>query len=168
MDTVLKEKTYTIKPLKKLTVGDPMYLDEINNGTATKGMKKLVVDTSVRCCKYGKAKLSLIESTEDGFTWQQLVLKIGSGSKPIMPDAYLNGQWFGKNTVKEEKDLGCDTARFYLSINDKDFGEIPTGGDGYFGFFRKYKEYYGAEIELAFDTDWHDWNEIEDMIRQLQ
>ena len=54
MDTVLKEKTYTIKPLKKLTVGDPMYLDEINNGTATKGMKKLVVDTSVRCCKYGK------------------------------------------------------------------------------------------------------------------
>lgn len=55
MEKILKEEIIDVRGTTKLTVGDPMYLENIANGTDRGCEKKLVFDGSISGAPLGKS-----------------------------------------------------------------------------------------------------------------
>lgn len=161
----VNKKRFSIKPFKKIMIGDPSYFEEMEQGSTNKFLKEITCDFKTTTCKVGSVVIK--EETSS--------LYFDNNSKPMINreinvDFYLasderqlsiyeNGKWFGKDTLKKNYDLACDTARFEMII-DNEYDEFMTGADGYYGQVKQLKQYYGLIGHLYFDGNLFSFEEI--------
>lgn len=165
METIIKEKIIPVWGTTKLCVGDPYYLISIKNGTDKGCMKDLVFDGSISAAKNGKIRIALRHYSENDIEFDMITVTIVQGSVERMLDVYLEGKYF-KDTLKEQKELGCDTACFEITTKFG-FDNFDTGADGYYGTLCKYKQHYGMMLDLSFDADLYSFDEIEERMLKL-
>lgn len=167
METIIKEKIIPVWGTTKLCVGDPYYLINIKNGTDKGRMKDLVFDGSISAAKYGKMQIALRHYYyfDSDIEFDMITVTIVQGSVERMLDVYLEGKYF-KDTLKEQKELGCDTACFEITTKFG-FDNFHTGADGYYGTLCKYKQHYGMMLDLSFYADLFSFDEIEERMLKL-
>lgn len=85
--------------------------------------------------------------------------------QPFMLDTYLGEQYYN-GTIVKNIDLGCDTAHFEIHTK---YGsdEFHTGADGYYGHLYKYKQGFGMDLNLSFDAEMFDYEEIKQRMLKL-
>lgn len=165
MEKILKEEIIDVRGTTKLTVGDPMYLENIANGTDRGCEKKLVFDGSISGAPLGKLRIRKIHCTENELEWDIIDVSVFQAGQPFMLDTYLGEQYYN-GTIVKNIDLGCDTA--HLEIHTK-YGsdEFHTGADGYYGHLYKYKQGFGMDLNLSFDAEMFDYEEIKQRMLKL-
>lgn len=153
------------KPFKSISIGDPWYfeeMDELKDATDAvqkkhlKNLKKLTVSTKPRCCKCGAVVISQEEGTFEydnrEYPIIQTIIDVYLSKDKAQLDVYLANKWYGENTVKETHELGCDTAKFDMYVDDR-FLQIHTCADGYYGVAELMKEYFGFRLRMSLDAD---------------
>lgn len=165
MEKILKEEIIDVRGTTKLTVGDPMYLDAIADGTDRGCEKKLVFDGSISGAPLGKLRIRKIHCTENELEWDIIDVSVFQAGQPIILETYLSDQYYN-GTIVKNIDLGCDTACFEIHTK---FGsdKFDTGADGYYGHFCKYKQYFGMELKLDFDGGLYDFEEVKQRMLSL-
>lgn len=148
--TMLKMKFN--KPFTKITIGDEMYLDEIEKGTDTGCEKELVFDEKFRGIKFGKIKIEEIQWSEGKYDGIIYKVTIAAAPEEKIVDTYINDKWYGEKTKNISHELGCDTASFIIETN-YGYEEFRTGADGYYGYADKFKTPYGVLITLELFED---------------
>lgn len=154
----IKKKRFTIRPFKQVVIGDPSYLEELPTHPDYKRLvfMRKALPTAKRLAW---AELSLVEiNYEDprilqpGTEWQLQFISArrGAGCRDAV-ETLLSGM-YEPDRVKEEKVLGCDTASFYLSI-DENGDVIKTGGDGQYGVSILYEKDNLAYFSITLDAD---------------
>ena len=171
-------KLVPIKPFKEISVGDPMYFEDLDAeeripGTISKKMKKnlenLTLDTKTSCCKQGIVAISEIE--EDlGYgdeRYSYIIMDVALSCKGTFQAAekdflvYLTDRHY-VNSVKKEHELGCDGARFEICVDGR-FDEVQTGADGFYGYAAELKQYSGFQMSLTFDSDLFSVEDVENL-----
>lgn len=161
----------------KLIIGDPMYLENIANGT-DKGCEKDITFIRKRMPTCTETNI-VIREVEDSFTiedevhpFTSIVVNIiicptayDDTTKEKLIEVFKNGQYHPK-LLKKKGELGCDTARFTI---ETDFGyeEFHTGADGYYGYYMSYTNGKIFHIELSLDTELFDFDEIVKTMKHL-
>ena len=165
MEKILKEEIIDVRGTTKLTVGDPMYLDAIADGTDRGCEKKLVFDGSISGAPLGKLRIRKIHCIENGLEWDVVDVSVFQASQPFMFNVYLDEKYYN-GTIIKDIDLGCDTACFEIRTK---FGldKFDTGADGYYGHFYKYKQHFGMELKLDFDGGLYDFEEVKQRMLSL-
>lgn len=164
--TVLQEVNYRMKPIKHLRIGDPSYFEELadENCDNAKALKSLTFDGNIRCCDVGEIVISEVQyDTEYGenkkpLSFTSIEVTICQGSRQEFVNIYKEGNHY-KGTVRDERELACDTACFEIDIDGR-FDEIDTGADGYYGYLWKFKEPYGAVLSLSLDGDLFSFEDV--------
>lgn len=158
MESILHEEIIDIRGTTKLVIGDPFYLEAIANGTDCGAEKKLVFDGNISAAPLGKMHLRKIHGNEGGIEYDTINVTVFQASKLPILKTYLNDMHY-PDAIKKDIDLGCDTARFTIETK---YGsdEFHTGADGYYGHLFQYKQYYGMKLELDFDGDMFDFDEV--------
>lgn len=165
METILKEETFDVCGTTKLTVGDPMYLEAIADGTDKDCEKKLVFDGSISGAPLGKLRIREIHCIENGLEWNVVDVSVFQASQLFMLETYLSEKYYN-GTIIKDIDLGCDTACFEICTK---FGsdKFDTGADGYYGHLYKYKQHFGMELKLDFDGGLYDFEEVKQRMLEL-
>lgn len=165
METILKEETFDVCGTTKLTVGDPMYLEAIADGTDKGCEKKLVFDGSISRAPLGKLRIREIHCIENGLEWNVVDVSVFQASQLFMLETYLSEKYYN-GTIIKDIDLGCDTACFEICTK---FGsdKFDTGADGYYGHLYKYKQHFGMELKLDFDGGLYDFEEVKQRMLEL-
>lgn len=165
MDKIIREEIINVKGTTRLTVGDPMYLQNIANGTDNGCEKKLVFDGNISAAPLGRMQIRQTHIEEDGLAFDTIEVIIFQAKDSKILDLYQSGRYY-PSMLKKDIDLGCDTARFTITTK---FGydEFHTGADGYYGHMFWYKQYYGMMLGLSFDTDLFEFDEIKDRMLAL-
>lgn len=165
METILKEETFDVCGTTKLTVGDPMYLEAIADGTDKDCEKKLVFDGSISGAPLGKLRIREIHCIENGLEWDVVDVSVFQAGQLFMLETYLSEKYYN-GTIIKDIDLGCDTACFEICTK---FGsdKFDTGADGYYGHLYKYKQHFGMELKLDFDGGLYDFEEVEQRMLEL-
>lgn len=165
MEKILKEEIIDVRGTTKLTVGDPMYLDAITDGTDKCCEKELIFDGSISGAPLGKLRIREIHCAENALEWDVIDVSVFQAGKPIILETYLSDQYYN-GTIVKNIDLGCDTACFEIHTK---FGsdKFDTGADGYYGHFCKYKQYFGMELKLDFDGGLYDFEEVKQRMLNL-
>lgn len=158
METILHEEILDVKGTTKLTIGDPMYLDAIANNTCTGDEKHLVFDGNISAAPMGKMKLQKIHGKENGIEYDMINVTVFQAARPPIMNTYLKDMHY-PDAIKKDIDLGCDTASFTIETK-YGYDEFHTGADGFYGHIYQYKQYYGMKLELSFDEDLFDFDEI--------
>lgn len=171
---VTKEKDFTIKPFGSIIIGDPDYLEKINNQHKdTMVLKKLVyMNRAVQKIHHdAKVRLKVTRTTYDHGSFDSVeiaiasVLNTNSKTRDVLFNTLLNNR-VHSDLLSKNVSLGCDTARFYINIDGND-EEIGTGADGYYGNVIVYKQKIAYCISLVLDADLHSEEEVEQLIRYL-
>lgn len=154
-----KKEVFKIKPFKHIHIGDPLYFEELAAGSTNKALKEMTLDAKMRCCNFGAVVVNknFVESEE--FSYHSIDVGIYLASSEKMLDVYLDGKWYGEKTVKEEHELGCDTASFEMVVDGR-YNFFRTGADGYYGNAKLMKQYYGFRCSLSFDASLFEFDEI--------
>lgn len=151
-------KRMEINPPKRLIIGDPMYLGRGIAEELTCHWKRLSLQNDV------KAEIRVFEETFGTFKMNVVRLY-------VLPEQFLdiinsdeekNDEgfvYFPKLVSGKVIELGCDTAEFIVA-NEKGHMKIHTGADGYYGMAIKYKNKLGVQVELSFDSDMADYEEL--------
>ena len=165
METILKEETFDVCGTTKLTVGDPMYLEAIGDGTDKDCEKKLVFDGSISGAPLGKLRIREIHCIENGLEWDVVDVSVFQAGQLFMLETYLSEKYYN-GTIIKDIDLGCDTACFEICTK---FGsdKFDTGADGYYGHLYKYKQHFGMELKLDFDGGLYDFEEVKQRMLEL-
>lgn len=165
METILKEETFDVCGTPKLTVGDPMYLEAIADGTDKDCEKKLVFDGSISGAPLGKLRIREIHCIENGLEWDVVDVSVFQAGQLFMLETYLSEKYYN-GTIIKDIDLGCDTACFEICTK---FGsdKFDTGADGYYGHLYKYKQHFGMELKLDFDGGLYDFEEVKQRMLEL-
>ena len=152
MEKIIKEEIIDVKGTTKLIVGDPMYLDRIADSIDDGAEKKLVFDGNISAAPLGKLRIRQLHIIEEGLEFDTIEVNVAD---KYYPDA-----------VKKDMELGCDTARFTIETK---FGydEFHTGADGYYGHMSQYKQYYGMRLDLSFDADLFDFDDVKERMLAL-
>lgn len=70
---IVKQRAYDIKPFKRILIGDPSYLEQIQAGTAAdaKRLKKFVLDKKITRSrnKVAKIEVKLVHSNMEILDW---------------------------------------------------------------------------------------------------
>lgn len=123
------KETYTVKLPKHIVFGDPWYF-EMYSGEK---LNSLIVDMSPP--SRFEAKVVLEEFPDEEYP--EIMLR--SMSIYMAPaqtmQTYLQGMIYESQT-HTVKDLGVDTAKYYLCVDNRD-DTIHTGGDGYWGNYQE-------------------------------
>lgn len=146
-----------INPPKKLIIGDPMYLERGIADGLTCQWKRLSYVSNL------KAEIEVYEETFDNFKYSVVRLY-------VLPEERLNDihrseeesdgfVYYPKLVSGKVIELGCDTAAFIVET-DKGHMKIHTGADGYYGIAIKYRNKLGIQVELNFDSDMADYEEL--------
>ena len=173
----MKNIEFKINTPKKLIIGDPMYLDAIENGS-DKGCEKKI--TFIRKCMPNNLDWTcLAKEVEDSFDFEGerityttiIVQLIGIAEHMTIEDKQKLIQTFKNDMyhpklVKTKGQLGCDTAEFIIETN-KSYDEFHTGADGYYGSYMIYKDNMVYKIELSFDADLFDFDDVVKRIKAL-
>ena len=170
---IIRTQRLILNDIKHVTIGDPMYFDEIQKAPKeNKHLRKLVADFAVRkiyCCK---ALVTEFEEEYRGITVNTVELHVAGGYVEEVVDTYLADRWYGEDTVRERHELGCDTAEFIIDLRThggKDLSDvIHTGADGYYGQSTKYKEGLGFEFTLSLDADYVPFEDVVEIIRTIE
>ena len=146
-----------------------MYFDEMERTRGTKeynkALENITCNFKPRCCNVGAVTIE--EQADEKYPQYPFIsVKFFFAPNEEILDTYLKGQWYGEKSCKKLYDLGCDTSRFEMEINNN-YCEFSTGADGYYGWVRKMKEYYGLMGELSFDGSLFTVEEIEESMRYL-
>ena len=75
METIVKEEIIDVKGTTKLTVGDPMYLDRIANGTDDGAEKELVFDGNISAAPLGKLRIRQLHVIEEGLEFDTIEVR---------------------------------------------------------------------------------------------
>lgn len=173
----MKNVEFKINAPKKLIIGDPMYLEAIENGTDRGCMKKI---TFIR--KRMPSDLDwtcLVNEVEDSFdfegekfTYTSIIVKLigitetaTTERKQQFIQAFKDNMYHPK-LVKKKGELGCDTAQFIIETN-KSYDEFHTGSDGYYGNYMTYKDNLVYRFELSFDGDLFGFDEVVKRMKAL-
>ena len=173
----MKNIEFKINAPKKLIVGDPWYLEAIENKT-DRGCEKKI--TFIR--KRMPSKLDWIccvKEVENEFDYENETIKyttiivsligvsteLNTETKTSIINAFKEGYYHPKLLSKQGA-LGCDTAEFIIETN-KGYDSFHTGGDGAYGSYMTYKNNYGYNIELSFDADLFNFDDIVKRIKNL-
>jgi hypothetical protein len=166
--TVVETRDYDIPVFKHVRIGDPMYFDEMKRGDINPALKELTCDFIVKACTAAGMRLTHITYTEEkeDFSYGEIEVDVWEALDAKTLNVYRDYKWFGKGSLKEEHQLGCDTARFNAEIDDR-LGCFDTGADGIYGLARKFKTGYGAAITLYFDDSLYTMDEVEQNMKEL-
>lgn len=104
METILKEETFDVCGTTKLTVGDPMYLEAIADGTDKGCEKKLVFDGSISGAPLGKLRIREIHCIENGLEWDVVDVSVFQASQPFMFNVYLDEKYYNGTIIKDSQD----------------------------------------------------------------
>lgn len=155
--TVIAEKEYKIQPFGHLVCGDPCYLnDEIG--------KDFTIDETLYSGSTRKAGLIIQQVQYDGISdfsheptsFQTVNVIAYNIPKGVEGQRYVDAQKEGKyipDDVKQKVELGCDTASFDLSVDNRDV-HIDTGADGYYGSYLRYTHNRAYILELELDPSY--------------
>lgn len=169
---IVREKRFQVKPFKRVEMYDPCY-----------GTQNEMSDVVMSICTFCKLPISNREA--------EVLLREVHGTFDFngeeIPYTNFDVKFFSyrKDTeiakkeieaecenmcyptlIKEKKDLGCDTARFIICVDDNEL-EILTGADGYYGRMVKYKNNYAYYFDFSLDDDVTDWDDLERKIKYL-
>lgn len=122
---VLQRKTLYMKPFKSILLGDPLYLEKLKSESLepkkVKRLKELTLNYRPRCCNCGAV---LVEEIEDSYEFEgeeysflQIGVHVYLAYNEGSLKTYLNGKWYGEESVKAEHQLGCDTAQFDMYVD---------------------------------------------------
>lgn len=152
------KEIYKVQTPKRIVFGDPLYFEEFS-GTR---LEELVVD--IQPSETFGARVVL----EEFSTAEAPDALIRTMDVYLAPEEtigiYLQGM---KYEVQEciEKEIGVDTARYYLQVDDrKDI--LHTGGDGYWGSYEELSRNTrnGSMVEAAILTViWPEYESMESM-----
>ena len=198
---VLEKRSYVIENVSHLCIGDPDYLDAIDNKTASSGMKSLVFNKAVKDIVRSEMDISETKyiSDIDGKPFDYTVIEVDiycSGTNLQFDNKTQNsncvkdylsenskipeksrdfikeqinkniecmreGNYYKSNGEPKMYPLGCDSAQFDITVNKKNWLNIHTGADGYYGSVSDYHKNAGIKIELTFDGSLYTIDEIE-------
>lgn len=173
----MKNTEFKINAPKKLIIGDPMYLEAIENGT-DRGCEKKITFIRKRMPS-NLDWICIVNEFEDSFEFDgktipytSIVVKLIGITESATEErkeqflkAFKNGMYHPK-LVKTNGKLGCDTAQFIIETN-KSYDEFHTGGDGYYGYYMSYKDNLAYKVELSFDTDLFSFDEVVKRMKAL-
>lgn len=137
-ENLMKKEIYQIKCPKHIVFGDPMYFEEFKGAE----LKRLTVD--YRPPKYlDTARLVLKErAIEEVPEYADRTMTLYLAPSQSM-EVYQQGKMYASQKI-EQKVIGVDTARYYLSIDSR-ADEIKTGADGCWGCFEEYYRENGKD-----------------------
>ena len=159
-EKIIREELIPIKGTTKLWIGDPWYV-------GMKNEKDIVFNSNISSAPFGILRLRELEVEYGDLegTYTDYVVDIWQSSNSERLRVYLDGKYYN-NTLKKEMELGCDTASFDLKTK---YGSdhFETGADGYYGYIKQYKQYYGMHLELSFCGDMFEYDELKDRLLKL-
>ena len=167
--TTIKEKVFDIKGTTKLMIGDPWYFEQMKAGSKNENLKKLTFNGNIMTAASGKLRVRLnkvnYESEYGNGEYNSIDVTVAQSGVSKELDIYMEGKYFPAY-LKEDHQLGCDTARFEMTTK---YGSdlFHTGGDGYYGDIYHMKKGHGMLLNLSFDTDMFDYDEIVDRMLKL-
>lgn len=157
-EKIMERKVFKIKPFKTLKVGDPSYFEEMEESSNNKHLKDLTCDIKTRCCKIGSLMIEKKEITQDNFSFEEIDITVCLAENQKQLYTYEAGRYF-KDTLKKEYELGCDTAKFEINVDDR-YSLIDTYADGYYGQLLHFKQGYGLILSLSLDADMYKFDEV--------
>ena len=168
---ILQSHEFKGNGISTITIGDPMYLEAIINNTASKGMKNLVFSHKVSKSMELNIKIQdsydFMGETVDFTAVHANIYGLRHALPNVTKDRILETFKEGKYTparTKEEKELGCDTARFIIDTN-VGFEQFDTGGDGTYGHMIWYKDNDAFWLHLEFDGELFT---MEDIVKSME
>lgn len=171
--TLIKEETFDVMGATKISVGDPAYFEEMEAGCTNLNLKKLTYNGPILGAPLSKMKIQLnrveYESEWGNGDYENIDVFINQAATDKVLDLYMNNKYYPA-LVREEHDLGCDTARFILETKTPkgiNYDEFHTGADGYYGSFIKMKRGYGMMMTLSFDASLFTYDEIKRRMLRL-
>lgn len=173
--TILNEKTYDIKPFSRVKIGDPLYFEEMANGSTNNNLKSLTCDidnitTSNRKAgaRIRKLKLDYLDEDMDyDDVYYELTFYTARKTDVAenIVEAELNGEYY-VHLLKESRDLGCDTAEFIMYIDDN-FGSFHTLSDGHYGNISRYKYNAVYVFNILLNENASSWDQMNRMVEQF-
>lgn len=169
----MRKVEFKVAAPTKLIIGDPMYLDDIVNGT-DKGCEKEITFIRKRLPKDTHVEIVIeeIQETYEDMTFTSIRVKIlGVSEKYSKADAMsimaiFKADKYHPLLVSKQNELGCDTACFIIETN-KGYEEFHTGADGYYGSYIVYKGTKAYSIELSLDSDFFDFDNVVSTMKYL-
>lgn len=117
------KETYSAKTPKKIKFGDPWYFKQFSGNE----LEQLVVDTKPP--NRFETIVTLEEFKNENYPDTTIrTMNIYMASDVFMP-FYLCGMLFDSQS-HIDKNIGVDSAKYYLSIDDKEY-TVNTAADGY-------------------------------------
>lgn len=158
----MKKEFFYAKAPKRLIIGDPMYLEDIENNRDT-GAEKQLSFIRKRLPKDMTCKIVIEEKEEkykDYFlkTIYVKIMAVKNIHNIGMFNVFESDKWYPRLISKKGK-LGCDTACFSIET-DNEYLDFRTGADGYYGDYFIHKNTDAYCITLALDPDMFDFDEI--------
>lgn len=123
------KEIYRVQTPKRIVFGDPLYFEEFSGAR----LEQLVVDVQPPEAFSTRVVLREFSTTEAPDALVR-TMEVYLAPEENM-DIYLQGM---KYKVQEctEKEIGVDTARYYLQVDDRE-DILHTGGDGYWGSYEE-------------------------------
>lgn len=158
----MKKEFFYVKAPKKLIIGDPMYLEDIENNRDI-GAEKQLSFIRKRLPKDMICKIVIEEKEEknkDHFfkTIYVKIMAVKNIHNIEMFNVFESDKWY-PSLISKKGELGCDTACFSIET-DNEYLDFRTGADGYYGDYFIHKNTDAYCINLALDPDMFDFNEI--------
>ena len=166
----MRKKIFYAKAPTKLIVGDPMYLENIENGT-DRGAEKQLSFIRKRLPKDMTCKIT-IEEKDEGYTFKTIYVNIMAVKNTIDDETkfrmfytFENNKWYPK-LISQKGDLGCDSASFCIKTNNS-YLDFKTGADGYYGSYFIHKNTDAYCVTLALDSDMFDFEDVVNNFKYL-
>lgn len=168
-----KKVQFKVEAPTRLIIGDPWYLEAIDN-KEDRGCEKQLCLIKKRLPKDMDVEVIIEEKEEtyENMTFSSVYIDIigvtnkwDGFKKDIITNAIKSGKYHPK-LVSKTGELGCDTACFGVETN-KTYYEFRTGADGYYGNYMTYKNNELYHVNLSLDADLFDFNEVVDIMKYL-
>ncbi len=152
------KEIYKVQTPKRIVFGDPLYFEEFSGAR----LEQLVVDVQPPEAFGARVVLREFSAAEAPDTLIR-TMEVYLAPEEDM-DIYLRGM---KYELQEciEKEIGVDTARYYLQVDDRE-DILHTGGDGYWGSYEELSRNTrdGRMVEAAILTViWPEYESMESM-----
>ena len=157
------KEIYKVQTPKRIVFGDPLYFEEFSGAR----LEQLVVDVQPPEAFGARVVLREFSAAEAPDTLIR-TMEVYLAPEEDM-DIYLRGM---KYELQEciEKEIGVDTARYYLQVDDRE-DILHTGGDGYWGSYEELSRNTrdGRMVEAAILTViWPEYESMESMRQHAQ
>ena len=164
--TILQEGIMSVKPFESVIIGDPLYFEEMENGSTNENLKNLTCDiqniettnhvagVTLRLleCDYNDEDLDFVDLC------YELKFYTAKNTKLAQKIVYAElGDEYIPELREEFKEFGCDTAKFTLGVDDY-LEDISTMSDGYYGYMSRYKNDDAYIFTLHLDAAIFDWD----------